>query len=552
MTSCEQNYAQIEKELLAVVFACRKFYDYVYGKQIVVETDHKPLVTIINKPMHAVPARLQRMMLPLQKFDITLIYKKGAELYVADTLSRAPLPQRDDDITEPERFEVMSVLPISTSRMSELQRATAADPVLQTVGKFIQHGWPDRVTSVPQHARQFYLFRDELTLDNDIVMKGLKAVIPQSLQATYVKLLHDGHIGAESTKRRARDIVYWLSMSHDIDNLVSSCSVCNSTKAHQPKEPMKSHPLPTLPWQTVGVDLFEWNGLHYMAIGDTYSGWFDMASLNDQTAQTVIQKLKRQFCTHGTPATVITDNARQFDCQAFRDFAKAWDFKHITSSPYYPQSNGLAESSVKRAKQLLEKTKRDNSDLYQNLLNVRNVPTDSQLGSPAQRLMARRLRTAIPTATPLLKPTVKTQVTPQLEKKRKQQQASYDRSATPLSPLKPGQVVRLQTPKGHDKLGIVVSSSGDPRSYIVNVNGTEYRRNRRHILPVNEPAPKYQPNVDSDILVHPSQPQPAIQPPEQPLPVVPQPHIQPPLPQPVVTRSGRISKPNPKYSDCSR
>ena len=191
-----------------------------------------------------------------------------------------------------------------------------------------------------------------------------------------------------------------------------------------------------------------------MAIGDFYSGWFDMASLNDQSAQTVIQKLKRQFCTHGTPATVITDNARRFNCQAFSDFAKSWDFKHITSSPYYPQSNGLAESAVKRAKQLLEKTKRDNSDLYQNLLNIRNVPTDLLLGSPAQRLMSRRLRTAIPTSASLLKPSVNTQVTTQSEKRRKQQQTSYDKSATPLPLLKPGQVIRLQTPKGHDKLGV--------------------------------------------------------------------------------------------------
>ena len=154
MKSNELNYAQIEKELLAVVFACHKFYDYIYGKQIVVETDHKPLVTIIKKPMHAIPARLQHMMLQLQKFDITLVYKKGAELYVADTLSRAPLTERVDDIVDTERFEVMTVLPISTSRMSELQRTTAEDPVLQTVGKYIQQGWPERVTSVPQLARK--------------------------------------------------------------------------------------------------------------------------------------------------------------------------------------------------------------------------------------------------------------------------------------------------------------------------------------------------------------------------------------------------------------
>ena len=140
---------------------------------------------------------------------------------------------------------------------------------------------------------------------------------------------------------------FWLSMRHDIDNHVSNCSVCNSTEPHQPKEPMKSHPLPTLPWQTVGVDLFEWNDLYYMAIGDLYSGWFDMASLNDQSVRTVIQKLKHQFCTHSTPATVITDNARQFDCQAFSDFAKCWDFQHIISSdPYYQQSNMASRSPL--------------------------------------------------------------------------------------------------------------------------------------------------------------------------------------------------------------
>ena len=184
--------------------------------------------------------------------------------------------------------------------------------------------------------------------------------------------------------------------------------------------------------------------------------------------------------------------------------------------------------------------------------NVRNVPTDSQLGSPAQRLMSRRLRTAIPTSVSLLKP-VNTLVTPQLEKRRKQQQTSYGKSAMPLPPLKPGQIIRLQTPKGHDKLSVVVSSSGDPTSCIVNVNGTEYRRNRRHNLPVNEPAPRHQQTADDDILVHPAtQPQQANQPPEQPAPVVQQSHIQPAMPQPVVTRSGRLSKPISKYFDYAQ
>ncbi|KAJ7996604.1 hypothetical protein DPEC_G00238780 [Dallia pectoralis] len=90
LTDTETRYAQIEKEPLAVVFACTKFKDYVYGKPTVIETDHQPLVTILKKPIHTDPARLQRMLLQSQAYDITLVYKKGKHMYLADTLSRAP------------------------------------------------------------------------------------------------------------------------------------------------------------------------------------------------------------------------------------------------------------------------------------------------------------------------------------------------------------------------------------------------------------------------------------------------------------------------------
>ena len=90
MKDHEQWYSQIEKEFL-LLFACNKFDDFIYGKHSVVETDHKTLITFMKKPMHIIPARLQRMHLQLQKYDIELLYKKGAELYIADTLSRAPL-----------------------------------------------------------------------------------------------------------------------------------------------------------------------------------------------------------------------------------------------------------------------------------------------------------------------------------------------------------------------------------------------------------------------------------------------------------------------------
>ena len=89
LTQTEERYAQIEKELLAIVFTCERFEPYIYGLQAVqVETDCKPLESIVKKPLNAASKRLQRMLLRLQKYDLMVGYKKGAEMYLADTPSR--------------------------------------------------------------------------------------------------------------------------------------------------------------------------------------------------------------------------------------------------------------------------------------------------------------------------------------------------------------------------------------------------------------------------------------------------------------------------------
>ena len=89
LTQTEQNYAQIEKEMLAIVFGLERFERFVYGKHIEVESDHKPLEAIHKKSLLSAPKRLQRMLMRTQKFDYSVRYKKGAEMYIADTLSRA-------------------------------------------------------------------------------------------------------------------------------------------------------------------------------------------------------------------------------------------------------------------------------------------------------------------------------------------------------------------------------------------------------------------------------------------------------------------------------
>ena len=87
-TPAEQNYAQIEKELLAVLFGCDKFDVFTFGRFIKIEGDHKPLQTIVRKPIALAPKRLQRMLLKLQQYNFELLYRKGSDMHIADTLSR--------------------------------------------------------------------------------------------------------------------------------------------------------------------------------------------------------------------------------------------------------------------------------------------------------------------------------------------------------------------------------------------------------------------------------------------------------------------------------
>src|SRR5699024_1206272 len=99
ITSSQENYCQIEKEMLAVVHGCEKFRDYIYGRKIVlVETDHRPLEALFTKPIHKIPMRLQKMRLKLQTFDLMLKYKAGRYMYIADVLSRCnPCEKLSDD-----------------------------------------------------------------------------------------------------------------------------------------------------------------------------------------------------------------------------------------------------------------------------------------------------------------------------------------------------------------------------------------------------------------------------------------------------------------------
>ena len=125
LTDVEGRYAQIEKEMLSIVHACKKFHPYIFGKEVTVYNDHKPLEQILKKPLLAAPMRLQRMILNLQWYDLIVKYRKGKEMYLPDTLSRAYLPDTPNpEITDLEPVSTLDFLSITKDKYTELQEHT--------------------------------------------------------------------------------------------------------------------------------------------------------------------------------------------------------------------------------------------------------------------------------------------------------------------------------------------------------------------------------------------------------------------------------------------
>jgi hypothetical protein len=147
LTKTEQNYSQLEKEALALIFAVRKFHSYIYGRRFTLVTDHKPLVTIFG-PKTGIPSlaaqRLQRWAIILSAHQYDIAYRSTHDHANADALSRLPV----DSVTDYEHHmdeamynvSYINELPLAPS---DIAKATRKDLVLMRALEFTSVGWPE-------------------------------------------------------------------------------------------------------------------------------------------------------------------------------------------------------------------------------------------------------------------------------------------------------------------------------------------------------------------------------------------------------------------------
>ena len=497
MTAAEQNYAQIEREMLAITFGCQRFHDYLYGQEMVnVETDHKPLEAINKKPIHCASPRIQRMLLKIQPYALSIKYKPGKELHIADALSRDYMqdttgtPEKDLEV-----YHVLEAGEMSINGYNDLVQATKME--LKLLHNLVMNGWPENKKDVPEAASCYWTFRDELYEQDGILYKSDRVIVPPSLQNYVLNNLHYGHSGCERTKEKARQSVFWPGINKAIDHMIQRCSACLEYSRQQQREPMIPHSVPDRPWQVVGMDHFYFNGQDYLLLVDYFSKYPEVAQVSRKTAAATINKTKEILARHGKPEKIVADNM-PFNSREFRLFSKEWNIKMVTSSPKYYRSHGLVERHVGIIKQMLKKCKESGDDPYLALLELRNTPLTGIGYSPAELLMSRRLRTSVPMRSDLLQPKVVEDARERLLQRQSNHKQYYDRGTRALPPVATGDTVRI-----HDgtswKPGIVTGEYNTPRSYkVVTAEGQHIRRNRAHLLATKEPRPMILPE---DVVV---------------------------------------------------
>jgi hypothetical protein len=225
LNAAENNYAQIERESLAIVFGVTKFRQYLLGRHFKLLTDHKPLITLLGEHK-SVPqlasARIKRwsLLLAAYNYTIELILEKKMSMqtfFQGNLLNIQPTSEEQVEV----RVMFIEGEKIVNSTMVAME--TKKDPVLRKVQDFTKNGWPEK----PQPELQpYHTRRLELSHEDGILLWDTRVVIPESLRDILLKDLHAEHFGIVKMKQLARKYLWWPKLEKEIEETVKSCTAC--------------------------------------------------------------------------------------------------------------------------------------------------------------------------------------------------------------------------------------------------------------------------------------------------------------------------------------
>ena len=409
LTATQKRYPQIQKEALSIIFALKKFHQFLYGRKFILVTDHKPLISMFG-PNTATPVlaanRLARWSLMLSQYNYTIEYRPTKQHGNADALSRLPAgpdlsfdgEEGDNDVDTVCTIRTISSQLQPYSR-NQLKDSTNKDSVISEVKRYVREGWPQHIDR--PEVQEFKKYSSSLSVVDDCLINGNRVVIPEAMRKQILDILHLGHFGMQKMKQLARSAVYWPHIDSQIED---TCRCCTACAEHQNRPPQPAnHPwmMPEKPWSRIHIDhAINFMGSNWLIVTDAYSKYPCIHQTSSTSTKATTTLLEEDFAHFGYPHTIVSDNATTFSSAEFQEWCHYRGIKHLTGAPYHPATNGAAERLVQSFKQSLKKSKLPPRPALQEfLMHYRRTPLNTGF-SPSQLLNGRQIRTKIDSLLP--------------------------------------------------------------------------------------------------------------------------------------------------------
>lgn len=335
----------------------------------------------------------------LQPYDFRVIHIPGTH-NIADPLSRLLGPSAKDEIhthkaEEYVRFIAVCATPCALTT-KEVEQTSANDVELQKLRTAIQTGC---FYECPAYRH----IAGELSVIGQIILRGTRIVLPQSLRGRALQLAHEGHLGVVGTKQHLRTKVWWPGMDKAAERFVRTCYGCQLVAKPDVPEPLSPTVMPEGPWQNLATDLLGPlpDGHSILVVVDYYSRYYEYAILKSTTAEKVIDRMEDIFSRHGLP--IRSDCGPQFQSSLFQAFCQENGIHHIKTTPKWAQANGEVErqnaSLMKRVRIAQAEGHGWKKELRKYVTVYRSIQHATTGKSPAELLFQRKIRGKLPDIT---------------------------------------------------------------------------------------------------------------------------------------------------------
>jgi hypothetical protein len=333
-------------------------------------------------------------------------------------------------------------------------KETGKDPLFIKLLDLTIRGWVVTGADVSPELKPFYNRREHLSVINGVLLYKNRIIVPPSLRKILLNQVHWAHFGEVKTLALAKQHVFWPGLKADIENTVKACIICQEYARNPPKTAISPSPNPKGPWQRLHADYAgPFLGGMWLVIMDSFSKYPHVLFTQSTSAEATVSLFKTVLAIHGLPLEIVTDNGPQFSSVTFNSFCAENGIKHLTSPPYSPKCNGLAENFVGIFKNAMLKARQDGATIKNSindfLINYRATPHTTTGEAPSTLLFKRRNRTQLD----LLYPSTNQK----LEKKVEQMKTHYNAHARNIT-FKPGEAIwfkRISGPKAPWQSGTV-------------------------------------------------------------------------------------------------